>query len=69
MDRHLQQTIDLRYLKIGTMVNGGVLQIGAGSGRVQRGHPIGYTTVGTSLIGVSAPQQFSVPLQAAVRQK
>ena len=69
MDKHLQQTFDLRYLKIGTMVNGGVLQIGSGSGQVHRAPPAGYTTVGTTLIGLSAPQQFSVPLQAAVRQK
>ena len=69
MDKHLQQTFDLRYLKIGNMVNGGVLQIGCGSGQVQRTHPVGYTTVGSTLIGVSAPQQFSVPLQSSIRQK
>ncbi|MEH7097454.1 hypothetical protein [Neobacillus vireti] len=67
MDRHLEQIFDVRYLKIGTMVNGGVLQIGCGSGIVHQAAPIGYTTVGTTLVGLSAPQQFSVPLQAAIR--
>jgi hypothetical protein len=69
MDKHLQQTFDIRYLKIGQMVNSGVLQIGCGAGKSPRLPPVGYTTVGTSLVGLSGPQQFSVPLQAAVRQK
>ncbi|MCM3729139.1 hypothetical protein M3226_26360 [Neobacillus cucumis] len=70
MDKHLQQTFDIRYLKIGGMVNGGVLQIGCGAGKVPRVPPSGYTTIGSSLVGVpAAPQQFAVPLQAAVRQK
>ncbi|MCM2535245.1 hypothetical protein NDK43_26425 [Neobacillus pocheonensis] len=69
MDKHLQQTFDFRYLKIGQMVNGGVLQIGCAAGKVQRVTPVGYTTVGTSIVGISAPLEFAVPLQAAVRQK
>jgi len=69
MDRHLQQTFNLRYLKIGSIVNAGVLQIGCGAGEIKRTPPIGYTTVGTSLVGVSGPAEFSVPLQAAVRKK
>ncbi|MBT2659085.1 hypothetical protein J7E81_28335 [Bacillus sp. ISL-18] len=67
MDRHLEQIFDVRYLKIGSMVNGGVLQIGCGGGIVHQAPPAGYTTVGTTLVGLSGPQQFSVPLQAAVR--
>ncbi|MCQ6282760.1 hypothetical protein [Bacillus sp. EB600] len=69
MDKHLQQTFDMRYLKIGSMVNGGVLQIGCGAGHKQRTQPVGYTTVGTTLVPLSAPIQFAVPLQAAVRPK
>ena len=69
MDKHLQQTFDIRFLKIGNMVNAGVLQIGCGSGQTQRTPHIGYTTVGTSLVGISAPQQFAVPLSAGIRQK
>jgi hypothetical protein len=69
MDKHLQQIFDIRFLKIGNMVNAGVLQIGCGAGETQRTPHIGYTTVGASLVGLSAPQQFSVPLQSAVRQK
>lgn len=68
MDRHLQQTFDIRHLKINAIVNAGVLQIGCGAGTVQRGAPVGYTTVGTSLAHISGPIQFAVPLQAAVRQ-
>jgi len=72
MDKHLQQTFDIRFLKIGGMVNGGVLQIGCGAGKAPRVPPIGYTTVGSSLVGLPAAvpqQQFAVPLQAAIRQK
>ena len=70
MDKHLQQIFDIRFLKIGGMVNGGILQIGCGAGKVPRVPPIGYTTVGGSLVGLpAAPQGFAVPLQAAVRQK
>jgi hypothetical protein len=68
MDRHLKQKFDFRYLKIGTMVNGGVLQIGCGSGEVQRVTPVGYTTIGTTLVPLAGPQPFSVPLEPAVRQ-
>ncbi|MCM3768307.1 hypothetical protein [Neobacillus niacini] len=66
MDKHLQQTFDFRYLKIGQMVNGGVLQIGCGAVKSPRVAPVGYTTVGTSLVGIAAPLEFAVPLQAAV---
>lgn len=69
MDQHLQQTFDFRFLKIGQMVNGGVLQIGSGGAKSPRVAPVGYTTVGSSLVGISGPTQFAVPLQAAVRQK
>ncbi|PFO03312.1 hypothetical protein COJ85_14560 [Bacillus sp. AFS076308] len=70
MDKHLQQTFDIRFLKIGGMVNGGVLQIGCGAGKVPRVPPIAYTTIGSSLVGLpGAPLEFAVPLQAAVRQK
>lgn len=66
MDKHLQQTFDISYLKIGNMVNGGVLQIGCGAGHKPRTKPVGYTKVGTTLIHLAAPQAFAVPLQAAV---
>lgn len=69
MDKHLKQTFDFRYVKIGVMANGGVLQIGCGSSQVQRVPPVGYTTIGGKLVPLSAPQQFAVPLQAPVRQK
>jgi hypothetical protein len=55
-------------VKIGAMVNGGLLQIGCGAGHKQRTQPLGYTTVGTTLIPLSTPIQFAVPLQAPVRQ-
>ncbi len=67
MDKHLQQTFDFRYIKIGMIVNGGVLQIGCGSGQTQRiSQIVGYTTVGSTLVPLAAPQQ-AVPLQAPVR--
>ncbi len=69
MDKHLQQTFDISTLKIGAMVNGGVLQIGCGGAKIPRVYPVGYTTVGTTLVPLTAPLQFAVPLQAAVRQK
>ncbi|WP_040205093.1 hypothetical protein [Neobacillus jeddahensis] len=69
MDKHLQQTFDFRFVKIGAMVNGGVLQIGTGSGHKQRTQPSAYTTVGTTLIHLGAPIEFAVPLQAPVRPK
>lgn len=69
MDKHLQQAFDMRYLKIGNMVNGGVLQIGCGAGHKQRTQPVGYTTVGTALVHLAGPQTFAVPLQAPVRPK
>lgn len=69
MDKDLQQTFDIRYLKIGLIVNAGVLQIGCGAGHKQRAQPVGYTTVGTTLVHLRAPQTFAVPLQAPVRQK
>ena len=69
MDRHLRQTFEFRYLKIGSIVNTGVLQIGCGAGEVKPIPPVAYTTIGTSLVGVSGPAEFSVPLQAAVRKQ
>ncbi|WP_312470105.1 hypothetical protein [Neobacillus sp.] len=69
MDNHLQQTFDISTLKIGAMVNGGALQIGCGAGKAPRVYPVGFTTVGTTLVPLSAPLQFAVPLQASVRQK
>jgi len=66
MDEHLQQTFDIRFLKIGSMVNGGTIQIGCGAGKAKRVGPIGYTTVGTTLVPLGGPE-FAVPLQAAVR--
>ncbi|MGG1679685.1 hypothetical protein ACIFOT_28790 [Neobacillus sp. NRS-1170] len=68
MDEHLQQTFDIRYLNIGAMVNGGTLQIGTGAGKAKRAAPIGYTTVGTTLVPLGGPE-FAVPLQAPVRPK
>ncbi|MDP4104646.1 MAG: hypothetical protein Q8935_06780 [Bacillota bacterium] len=67
MDRHLKQTFDMRYLKIGNLVNGGILQIGSGAGHKQRTQPAGYTTVGGTLVALSSPIEFAVPLQAPVR--
>ena len=69
MDQHLKQTFDFRYVNIRAIVNGGVLQIGCGAGQKKhRTQPLGYTTVGTSLVPLSAPLQFAVPLKApAVR--
>ncbi|WP_338472697.1 hypothetical protein R4Z10_08185 [Niallia sp. XMNu-256] len=47
VDKHLQQTIDIKYLKISSIINDGVLQIGWGSGQDQRVPP---TIVGTPLV-------------------
>ncbi|MFJ5718275.1 hypothetical protein [Neobacillus sp. NPDC093127] len=70
MDRHLKQTFDIRSLLIGVMVNGGVLQIGSGAAKVPRVTPVGFTTVGTTLIPLgAAPLQIAVPLQSPTRQK
>ncbi|WP_223588003.1 hypothetical protein [Neobacillus bataviensis] len=69
MDNHLEQSFDIRFLKIGQMINSGVLQIGVGAGKAQRVAPVGYTTVGTTLVPLTGPIEFAVPLQAAVRQK
>ncbi|MBO0962329.1 hypothetical protein J1P26_21740 [Neobacillus sp. MM2021_6] len=67
MDKHLKQTFDINFLKIGIIANAGVLQIGTGAGTIQRtSHIAGYTTIGTTLGSLSAP---AVPLQAPVRQK
>ncbi|MEH7505534.1 hypothetical protein V7152_26705 [Neobacillus drentensis] len=65
MDEHLQQIFDIRFLKIGQIINSGVLQIGCGSGGAKRVSHVGYTTVGPKLV----PLQFAVPLQAARRPK
>jgi len=67
MDEHLQQSFDIRFLKIGTMVNSAVLQIGCGSLKAERVFPAGYTTVGSTLVPITGPPQFAVPLQAPVR--
>jgi hypothetical protein len=69
MDEHLQQTFDIRFLKIGGMVNAGVMQIGCGTGKAQRAAPVGYTTVGPTLVPLTGPIKIAVPLQAAVRPK
>ncbi|MDN3016918.1 hypothetical protein PH210_11990 [Paenibacillus sp. BSR1-1] len=70
MDNHLQQSFDIRFLKIGQLVNSGVLQIGCGAAKGQRVAPVGYTTVGSTLVPLAAaPIEFAVPLQAAVRTK
>ncbi|WP_066072829.1 hypothetical protein [Neobacillus soli] len=69
MDEHLQQSFDIRTLQIGSMVNGGVLQIGSGAAKTPRVTPVGFTTVGTTLIPLGAPLEFAVPLSTAVRKK
>jgi translation initiation factor 6 (eIF-6) len=69
MDEYFQQTFDIRFLKIGTMVNSGVLQIGCGALKADRVFPVGYTTVGTTLVPLTGPPEFAVPLQAPVRPK
>jgi hypothetical protein len=69
LDRHLKQTFDMRYLNIGNMINGGVVQIGCGAGHTQTIQPVGYSQIGKKLIPLSAPPQFAVPLQAPVRPK
>lgn len=68
MDNHLKQTFDFRYIKIGSIVNGGVLQIGCGGGIISRLPPVAYTTVGGTLVGVPGPPSSAVPLQAPQRQ-
>lgn len=69
MHKHLQQSFDINFLKIGQMVNAGVLQIGYGASRSPQVAPAGYTTVGTSLVSLPSPTEFAVPLQAPVREK
>lgn len=70
MDKHIQQTFEIRGLVIGQMVNAAVLQIGVGYGeKPKRVAPAGYTTIGSAIIPlISAPLEFAVPLQAAVRR-
>ncbi|ETI68835.1 spore germination protein GerPB [Neobacillus vireti] len=66
MDKHIKQTFDIRFLKIGIIANAGVLQIGSGAGIAQRiTHVAGYTTIGTTLHPLSA---FAVPLAGPVRR-
>jgi hypothetical protein len=65
MDHNLEQIFKIRYLKIGIIANDGALQIGAGAGKVLRGKPAGYTTIGETTVGILQPP--SVPLQAPVR--
>ncbi|WP_413299630.1 hypothetical protein AA0X95_16350 [Bacillus sp. 1P10SD] len=67
MDNKLEQAFKINFLKIGTMTNTGALQIGVGAGRKKRGPSAGYTTIGESLVQVTAPTAPAVPLQAAVR--
>ncbi|MFJ7728556.1 hypothetical protein ACIQXV_20710 [Neobacillus sp. NPDC097160] len=64
MDKHLKQTFEMNFLKIGIIANAGVLQIGSGSGSKPRVPHAGYTTIGTSLVHLQA---LAVPLQAPVR--
>ncbi|MFF2449733.1 hypothetical protein ACFVSW_22060 [Neobacillus sp. NPDC058068] len=64
MDKHLKQTFDVNFLKIGIIANAGVLQIGCGAGITQRVSSVaGYTTIGTALVHLTAP---AVPLAAPV---
>ncbi|HJV18178.1 MAG TPA: hypothetical protein VJ546_12540 [Bacillales bacterium] len=65
MDHNLEQTFEIRYLKIGIIANDGALQIGAGGGSVLRGKPAGYTTIGETTVGLLTPP--SVLLQSPVR--
>ncbi|EKN69338.1 hypothetical protein BABA_10761 [Neobacillus bataviensis LMG 21833] len=65
MDKHLKQTFDINFLKIGIIANAGVIQIGCGSGTKPRLPHAGYTTIGTSTVSLTAP---AVPLQASVRR-
>ncbi|MGG3563207.1 spore germination protein GerPB [Neobacillus rhizosphaerae] len=67
MENKIEQAFKINFLKIGTMTNTGVLQIGVGAGITQKGAPAGYTTIGESLVHVTAPTAPAVPLQAAVR--
>jgi hypothetical protein len=69
MDRHLKQTFDMRFIKIGNMINGGIVQIGCGAGHTQPIQAVGYSQIGEKLIPLAAPPQFAVPLQAPVRSK
>ncbi|MFJ7728563.1 spore germination protein GerPB [Neobacillus sp. NPDC097160] len=36
MDKHLKQTFEINFLKIGLIANAEVIQIGCGSGTIQR---------------------------------
>jgi len=69
VDEHFQQIFDISFLKIGTIANAGVLQIGCGAGKAQRAPSVGYTTIGTSLVHLTAPQPFAIPLQSSVPRK
>ncbi|EKN67003.1 hypothetical protein BABA_13982 [Neobacillus bataviensis LMG 21833] len=67
MDKHLKQTFEINFLKIGIIANAGVIQLGVGSGHKPRLPHAGYTQIGTSLVHLmsSAP---SVPLASPVRR-
>jgi hypothetical protein len=65
MDNYLEQTFKIRFLKIGNIINAGVLQIGVGAGNIQHGIPAGYTTIGKTKVSLLTPP--AVPLQAPVR--
>ncbi|MFC4799657.1 hypothetical protein ACFPA1_09835 [Neobacillus sp. GCM10023253] len=66
MDRYLEQSFDIRFLKIGIIANAGILQIGTGSAAtIPKTTPVGYTTIGETVAPLLAPP--SVPLQAPIR--
>lgn len=66
MDRYLEQTFEIRFLKIGIIANAGILQIGTGSAAtIPKTTPVGYTTIGGTLAPLLAPP--TVPLQAPIR--
>jgi hypothetical protein len=67
LENKVEQAFKINFLKIGIMTNTGVLQIGVGAGIKERGTPAGYTTIGESLVHVTAPTAPAVPLQAPVR--
>lgn len=69
MDEHIQQIFDIRYVKIGGIVNAGVVQIGCGTVKAKEAVPVAYTTVGSTLVHLKSPVEFSVPLQAPIRPK
>ncbi|MFJ7730227.1 spore germination protein GerPB [Neobacillus sp. NPDC097160] len=65
MNKHLKQTFEINFLKIGIIANAGVIQIGCGSGVKPRLPHAGYTQIGTSLVHLTAISP-SVPLASPV---